>query len=201
MLYRHLLYFYLALLYACICSARPNPASPQLSYLTTFNLTIPSALSQPKAGITCFTSGPRTTVAGCRVALNYMKEFPLYKTVQPFQQGRCPDIGEGKKPPLLIFAQGATCAIEIATRDPLVVDAFSFEEVRQLATEIVEDCQDVGGHGGWSPVGRGIGWHVRVIGVDVEEGGGGGNGRVLLKGAGVGVGNGTLGMEGVLNGS
>lgn len=63
------------------------------------------------------------------------------------------------------------------------MDAFSFEEVRRLATEIVEDCQDLGGRGGWSGIGRGVGWRVRVIGVEF------GGGSLLVKGGGVGMGN------------
>ena len=45
-----------------------------------------------------------------------------------------------------------------------MVDKFSYEMVRQRATDIVEECQDYGGLGGWSPMGRGLGWYVRIIG-------------------------------------
>lgn len=46
------------------------------------------------------------------------------------------------------------------------MDAFSFEEVRRVAMEVVEECQDSGGFGGWGVLGRAVGWRVRVIGVD-----------------------------------
>lgn len=167
----------LPLLPICICIALPDPfnlhSSQALSHLAlnlTTNQPLPS-FSTPNPAITCFPSGSTTTVAGCRVALNYFKDFPNYKVVQPFQMGRCPTILNDQKPPLLIFAKEANCAIEITTNKPSdvnIVDAFSFEEVRRLAMDVIEDCQDAGGHGGWSPLGRGVGWHIRVIGVDIS---------------------------------
>lgn len=160
----------------CICIALPDPfnlhLSQTLNHLAlnhTLSPQLPN-LSTPNSAIACFPTSSTTTVTGCRVALNYFKDFPNYKIVQPFQVGRCPEILNGQRPPLLIFAWEANCAIEITTHNPSddsIVDAFSFEEVRRLAMDIIEDCQDAGGHGGWSPIGRGIGWHLRVIGVDI----------------------------------
>lgn len=49
------------------------------------------------------------------------------------------------------------------------MDRFSYEMVRALATDIVESCQDEGGFGGWSPIGRGVGWWVRVTGYNGPE--------------------------------
>ena len=199
MLFQNLLIFYHSLLYAWVCIARPNPgtsSSSHLSNLLALNLTLPSplrisptALSIPSVGITCYNSGDRTTVAGCRPVLNYFKDFPHYKTIQPFQEDRSPVLAGGRKPPLLIYARDVNCAIEVASKNPLIVDAFSFQEVRAKATEIVEDCQSAGGHGGWSPIGRGIGWHIRVIGVDHGNLGGRVNGTVVVEG--VRRGNGT----------
>lgn len=71
--------------------------------------------------------------------------------------------------------------MEIEAANPSVEDRFSFEQVRGLATDIVEDCQTKGGFGGFASIGvkEGVGgWTVRVIGF-VEEVGevGRGDGR------------------------
>lgn len=41
-----------------------------------------------------------------------------------------------------------------------------------MATDIVEECQEEGGFGGYGPVGAGVGWMVKVIGFDGTEVGG-----------------------------
>ena len=112
--------------------------------------------------IRCLHSGIETNVTSCRPTLNYIRTFPSYRRIQDFQEGRSPKLPE--TPPLYVFAVASTCAIEVACGNPSLIDRFSYEIVRALATEIVEECQDEGGFGGWSPVGRGIGWWVRVVG-------------------------------------
>ena len=57
-----------------------------------------------------------------------------------------------------MFSKKSDCAIEIASGNPYIVDRFSYEMVRSVAIDIVEACQDVGGFGGWSPIGNCIGW-------------------------------------------
>ena len=59
------------------------------------------------------------------------------------------------------------CSIEIASHDqPKVKDKFSFEQVKDLAQQILEECQepDQPGRGGEAPIGsKGI-WKVTVRG-------------------------------------
>ena len=115
-----------------------------------------------RLGITCFQTGMRTSVATCRPTLNVLKTFPSYRRVQDFQESRSPTIPD--KPPLYIYARASDCALELASGRPDVVDRFSYEMVRQRATDIVEECQDYGGLGGWSSMGRALGWYVKIIG-------------------------------------
>lgn len=165
MLFPNLVLFFFLHINAWLCAAYPNP-SPLLHPLD-LNLVQNLTLALPTSSRTfCYEDGARTTVAGCRPVLNYMKGFANYKLIQPFQEGRCPTIPGDQKPPLLLFAKTATCAIEIASQRKGFVDAFSFEEVRTVATEVVEECQNSGGFGGSGALGRGMEWRVRIIGVD-----------------------------------
>ena len=117
--------------------------------------------------ITCFQTGLRTTVATCRPTLNVLRSFPFYRRVQNFQESRSPTVPE--KPPLYIYVRSSDCALELASGRPDVVDRFSYEMVRQKATDIVEECQDYGAFGGWSPMGRGLGWYVKIIGYNQPD--------------------------------
>ena len=113
--------------------------------------------------ITCFQTGMRTTtVATCRPTLNVLRTFPFYRRVQTFQESRSPTIPD--KPPLYVYVRSSDCALQLASGRPDVVDRFSYEMVRQKAIDIVEECQDYGAFGGWSPMGRGLGWYVKIIG-------------------------------------
>ncbi|MCJ1459355.1 hypothetical protein MMC28_009732 [Mycoblastus sanguinarius] len=139
---------------------------------------VPSPLNTTTTtnAIFCWREGETTTVPGCRDTLNYLRTFPNYRFLQDFQENRVPKLPS--KPPLLIYAKSSTCAVELRSGDPSVVDQFSFEMVRALATDIVEECQDEGGFGGQAPIGRGLGWKVSFIGY-----------RYVL-----GLGNGTVGV-------
>ena len=128
--------------------------------------------------ITCFQTGMRTTVATCRATLNIIRTFPLYRRIQNFQESRSPTIPD--KPPLYIYARSSDCALELASIGPEVVDRFSYEMVRQKAMDIVEECQEYGGFGGWSPMGRGLGWYVRIIGYTEMDGPSSRNETVLI---------------------
>ncbi len=115
--------------------------------------------------IECFQGGRgriATDVDGCRPTLNHFRTFPNYRRLQDFIEGRCPKLPS--KPPYAVHQVQSTCAIQIYSGNPLTRDAFSFEQVRALATQILEDCQDPGGYGGFAPIGRGVGWEVVVIG-------------------------------------
>ena len=167
------------------------PTSPTLTLLNSSNIPTPPS---PNSVVTCFMTGDhKTTVDGCRPTLNYFRTFPDYRLVQPFREGKCPKRPD--KPPLIVFSGDADCAVEIASRSLYIEDDFSWEQVRATATDIVADCEDKGGWGGWSPIGRGIGFFVRVIGY-VEEGSRG-NGSVV--GDEVGLGNLTQSAVGVVD--
>ena len=115
--------------------------------------------------IECFHSGqdrPFTNVEGCRPTLNYFRTFPNYRLVQDFMEARYPKLPS--KPPYAVHHTRSNCAVQIASTSPLVIDKFSFEQARALATEILEMCEDSGGHGGVAPIGHGTGWRVAVVG-------------------------------------
>ena len=57
---------------------------------------------------------------------------------------------------------------------------FSWQQVRAAAMAISEECEDNPGYGGWTPVGSGVGWEVRVLGFRDEVGGV--NGTVMGEG-------------------
>ncbi|MCJ1459155.1 hypothetical protein MMC28_009532 [Mycoblastus sanguinarius] len=122
-----------------------------------------SKLSSPD--IQCFLPKPgrgTTSISGCRPTLNEFRNFPRYRVVQDFLEGRWPR--EPSEPPYALHATASNCAVRIASGDPKVIDKFSFEQVRQLATDIVEECQEKGGLGGIAPIGKGLGWTVAVVG-------------------------------------
>jgi len=111
---------------------------------------------EPKAGRST------TSVNGCRPTLNYIRTFPKYRVIQDFLEGWWPK--EPSIPPYAIHLEAGDCAIKIASYDARVPDMFSFEQVRQLATDILTDCESKGGVGGIANIGRGRGWTVAVIG-------------------------------------
>ena len=115
--------------------------------------------------IECFGPHPRrpqTSVDGCRHTLNAIRAFPDYRKVQDFLTGWWPRLPS--RPPYAVHDDRSNCVIQIDTGDPRVADDFSFEQVRALATEILEVCTDRGGRGGFAPIGHGTGWRVAVLG-------------------------------------
>ncbi|KAL2042751.1 hypothetical protein N7G274_004510 [Stereocaulon virgatum] len=136
------------------------PTSPPLTH---FNST---ALPQGFQ-IACSTTGNhKITVDSCRPTLNHFRVFPDYRRIQSFLEGKYP---KKEPPPLILHHKNANCGVKIASLYPLVEDRFSWEQIRATATDIVADCEDKGGWGGWSPVGTGLGFYVRVLGF-VEPG-------------------------------
>ena len=145
-----------------------------------------SALPLQTDHIHCFPSGDfKTSLAGCRPSLNYIRAFPAYSLRQIFQMGRSPSIPEPGshpvKPPIIVYVDDADCAISIACKEPFRQDTFSWQQVRAAALAIEEACEDDPGYGGWAPVGAGVGWEVRVLGFRDEVRGV--NGTVMGEGA------------------
>ena len=74
-------------------------------------------------------------------------------------------------PPYIWHDPETSCRVEIIADNPLLIDKFSFEQARSLATEIVQDCQDMGCFGGESIIGvEKVGWMVRVMGIKLDPG-------------------------------
>ena len=124
----------------------------------------------PPGGFQCYEPKPgrsSTTVDGCRATLNYIRTFPKYRTKQDFLEGRRPR--DPSLPPYVIHHEDSNCAIRIASQDPGVVDRFSFQQIRQSATDILTDCEENWGVGGIASLGAGLGWTVAVIGIDSLE--------------------------------
>lgn len=143
---------------AITAHARPVLALP-------LNITLPFPYGPPQTKILCFEAAQgreTTSIDGCRPTLNRLRRLPHYRLEQLFQERRYPT--EPSKPPYIFNVKDSTCAIQLACGSTIIIDRFSFEQVRALATDIVEDCQTKGGYGGVAPLGAGVGWTVKVIG-------------------------------------
>lgn len=136
------------------------------------NTTVPLSLGNT---VMCMTSDDPssrpTTIDGCRPNLNWIRTLPNYRRIQDFQENWGPKLrftGGLEKPPFTWHVLGSDCAVQVASGNPAVIDHFSFEQVRTLATDIIEECKLGGGkgwgHGGIAPIGRGLGWTVAVSG-------------------------------------
>lgn len=122
-------------------------ANLELLSLSNISLTIPHGYS--RTSILCFKAAEgreTTSIDGCRLTLNRIRRLPNYRLKQDFQEGRNPR--EPSKPPYIFHEEGSDCAIQLASGSDTIVDKFSFEQVRSLATDILEDCQTFGGYGG-----------------------------------------------------
>lgn len=98
--------------------------------------------------------------------------MPDYRRVQEFQRDKKPRIPiEGRRgfrsPPFVVDAEGTICGLEISDTRYGVVDKFSFAQVRELATDIVEECNSPGspGYGGQWTVGEAGLWMIRIFGI------------------------------------
>lgn len=151
----------------------PPPSSlllvpPQTTNNSTRTHTNPLPPPPPPAPIgviECFPPHPhrpQTSVDGCRHTLNAIRAFPDYRKIQDFLAGWWPRLPS--RPPYAVHDDRSNCVVQIDTGDPRVADDFSFEQVRALATEILEVCTDRGGRGGFAPIGHGTGWRVAVLG-------------------------------------
>jgi len=90
--------------------------------------------------------------------------------------------------------------VQVASGDATILDKFSFEQVRSLATDVVEECEEGGrkgwGLGGVAPIGRGVGWVVTVSGFALEGVEGSRSLGMLVEGR---RGNGTVVADGLVD--
>lgn len=144
------------------------PTSPSLLNAST--------LTTHTYPIHCYREGDvHTSLEGCRPTINQFRSFPAYRTRQLFRMGRFPLLP--RQPPFILHYPGADCAIGVACVLPFRDDLFSWEQVRAAALAVAAECEDSYGYGGWTSVGQGMGWDVRVLGW-VEDAGGA-NGTVV----------------------
>ena len=106
----------------------------------------------------------RTNVSTCRLTLNEIRKFPSYRLIQPFLEDKLPK--SPSTPPFAVHHVNSDCVIRIASSDAEIEDRFSWEMVRSVATDIVEDCA----WGGVAGIGKGGAWTVAVLGTGPAEG-------------------------------
>ena len=149
-----------------------SPIFLQLCVWTYTAATLSLPIAAPR--ITCFRADPdrtRTTVEGCRATLNHLKTIPNWKQPLQFETNKSPRIPARMRgappiaPPFIFHVVGSDCLLEIDTVIPNVIDRFSFEQARALAQDVLDDCQDFGGFGGFTDLGTGVGWQVTVFGL------------------------------------
>ena len=155
--------------------AKPQAVSPPANLsLSVFEAPTASNLSSPP--YVCYTPGASRlpiTVADCRDTLKIVRNMPDYRRVQEFQTKKKPLIPEegGRRfrtPPFLFNAEGTICGLEISDKYGDPIDKFSFAQVRDLAQDIVEECNAPGkpGYGGQWSIGENGYWIIRVFGIN-----------------------------------
>ena len=144
-----------------------------------FSLSLPPnttdpAYTLPRTGHHCNGPGEQlisVNMEDCRPLFNWIRTFPNYALEQDFQEHRKPRLSNTNPPtpPYTWWDEVRHCALRVIAGTPLLVDTFSFKQVRALATELIEDCQDYGGFGGSAIIGKNqVGWTVVAIGIDLE---------------------------------
>ena len=106
-----------------------------------------------------------TTVETCKRLLDKIKTFADYNVKQRFEEKKYPK--RPVKPPFLFSVKDCSCEMEISAGGSDIADNFSFRDVRDKITEIVEDCQPPRGSGlgGWDYVGPKNIWFIIVRGI------------------------------------
>ena len=139
--------------------------------------------------IYCFEPSPGVLPANidiCRASLRALRKFPGFFEKQQFLEGRYPK--EPRKPPYAVWEEGSECLIEIASHNERK-DYFSFNDVKNLATKILEECEG-NNLGGVAPIGLEVGWRITVVGARRSAP------TASLGDAGVsGIGSGNLAIE------
>ena len=153
----------------------PPPANLSLP---VFEAPAASNLSSPS--YMCFSPGDTRlpiTVDDCRDTLKIVRNMENYGRVQEFQRNKKPLIREeGRRgfraPPFLFNADEGLCGLEITDKFDGVIDKFSFKQVRELAQDIVEECNSAGksGYGGQWTIGQNGYWMIRIFGIKDYQG-------------------------------
>ena len=160
--------------------AKPQAAS-QLPPPTNLSLSLSEApvatnLSEPP--YTCYTPGASRlpiTVDECRETLRLVRQMPNYRRVQEFERRKRPSIPiigtrRFQTPPFLFAPEDRKCGLEITDKFRGMVDKFSFLQVKELAQDIVEECNAPGrpGYGGQWPIGENRHWMIRIFGINED---------------------------------
>ena len=164
---------------------RPNNSNPgeDVGFLSSSELAIASDTYYD-----CWTEDPRlkpTTVDTCRPTLNKIRKFPDYSKPQYFKPHKSPLVPF--PPPFTLQVKNSTCEFRLIfiPKPGQIEDRFSWRDVRDIATNIVEECQPPQGQGlgGRSEIPPNNVWGIQMVGVerfslsadDAERGGFGGN--------------------------
>lgn len=110
------------------------------------------------------------TIAKCRSLLKFLTTLPRYRAIQDFQTSRSPRLPG--TPPYTWWNESTTCGLKIESHNPYLVQRFAWVQVRALAIDILEYCEETSlGLGGLAPIGiphsRFQGFSVRVIGASI----------------------------------
>lgn len=141
----------------------------------TFNNTTFNTTSVSSSDITCFQPDGDVrlpiSIDKCRSLLKVLTTLPSYRAIQDFQMGRSPRLRIGP-PPFTWWNSTTLCGIRLESHTPLLVQRFAWLQVRALALDILDYCEEYSvGYGGLAPIGtpeRGTdGFSVRIVGVPI----------------------------------
>ncbi|KAI4214028.1 MAG: hypothetical protein LQ351_003432 [Letrouitia transgressa] len=145
-------------------------ASPKLSPATI--VPSPPRLRAPR--IYCFTPHAdrhRTTFADCRKVFRILPtimESWRFRRVQHWVRGRSPFLPRAPGyPPFRFGAPASNCKFGITVIDSRIEGDFSFEEAKNLAQDVLQECEERGLHLGGNALidpAQTLGWRVEVYG-------------------------------------
>lgn len=113
-----------------------------------------------------------TSIKECRPILNEMKNLPFFRVEQVFviyENSKYSRPQEPHPPPYNFKRPGVNCFIELLSLGKGIQDEFSFENAKDLAISILEDCEDKG-LGGINEIGINQNWLVSVSAVLPAQG-------------------------------
>ncbi|KAL9614169.1 MAG: hypothetical protein Q9167_001321 [Letrouitia subvulpina] len=118
----------------------------------------------------------RTTFAECRKVfriLPTLMESWRWRRVQRWIRGYSPHLPRARGfPPFRIGAPGSNCQMNILIADPRIEGDFSFEQTKNLAQDVLQECEErglyFGGYGLMVPT-LALGWRVEILGKPEPE--------------------------------